>query len=107
MPERPLRRSRSKPRWRFKCANSISTFWWVLREDTGQEHDAAKWIGGGLPLVGRREELGLLVRSWEASKEGHGQAVLIQIEAGIGKSRLLEALRAHISGEEHTWVAHR
>jgi predicted ATPase/class 3 adenylate cyclase len=81
--------------------------WRVRRQDVAEERDAGKWIGGGLPLVGRREELGLLVRSWEASKERHGQAVLIQGEAGIGKSRLLEALRDHVSGEAHTWVAHR
>jgi predicted ATPase/class 3 adenylate cyclase len=48
------------------------------------------------PLVGRQEELGLLLRTWEASKSGHGQVVLIQGEAGFGKSRLVTALRARI-----------
>ena len=48
---------------------------------------------GQVPLVGRQEEMGLLLRAWEGSREGHGQVVLIQGEAGIGKSRLLEALR--------------
>jgi predicted ATPase len=32
---------------------------------------------------------------------------LIQGEAGIGKSRLLEALREHVAGEDYVWVAHR
>jgi class 3 adenylate cyclase/predicted ATPase len=79
--------------------------WRVLREGDIESRYEAKRVGGGLPLVGRQEELGLLVRSWEASKEGHGQVVLIQGEAGIGKSRLLEALREHVSGEDYTWVA--
>jgi class 3 adenylate cyclase/predicted ATPase len=80
--------------------------WRVLHErDVGSRYEA-KHAGGRLPLVGRQVELGLLLRSWEASKEGHGQAVLIQGEAGIGKSRLLEALRECVSGEDHIWVAH-
>ena len=72
--------------------------------DSGYE---AGRLEGGLPLVGRQEELGLLLRSWDASKEGHGQAVLIQGEAGIGKSRLTQALREQVSGEHYIWVAHR
>jgi predicted ATPase/class 3 adenylate cyclase len=44
------------------------------------------------PLVGRQEELGLLLRTWEASKNGHGQVVLVQGEPGFGKSRLVSAL---------------
>ena len=81
--------------------------WRVLGEDAGEGREEVWRVGGGLPLVGRREELGLLVRSWEASKEGHGQAVLIQGEAGIGKSRLIEALREQVSAEGYTWVANR
>ena len=63
--------------------------------------------GAALPLVGRQEELGLLLRSWNASKAGHGQVVLIQGEAGVGKSRLLDALREKILSEDHVWVATR
>jgi len=62
---------------------------------------------GSSPLVGRQEELGLLNRSWEACKEGHGQVVLIQGEPGIGKSRLLEALREPLVDEDYTWVSIR
>jgi class 3 adenylate cyclase/predicted ATPase len=81
--------------------------WQVLRAGDVDSPDGVRRVGGGMPLVGRQEELGLLVRSWEASKEGHGQAVLIQGEAGIGKSRLVEALRAQVSGEDYIWVARR
>ncbi len=81
--------------------------WRVVREGDIDSRYEAKRVGSGLPLVGRQEELGLLVRSWEACTEGHGQAVLIQGEAGIGKSRLADALRERVSGESHTWVATR
>lgn len=60
-----------------------------------------------VPLVGRQEELGLLLRSWEASKTGHGQVVSIQGDAGIGKSRLFEALRERIAGEDYLSVVVR
>jgi class 3 adenylate cyclase len=72
--------------------------WRVVSEREAESRYEAKRVGGRLPLVGRQEELGLLV---------HGQVVLIQGEAGIGKSRLLEALREHVAGEDYIWVAAR
>ncbi|NOT55639.1 MAG: AAA family ATPase [Deltaproteobacteria bacterium] len=54
-------------------------------------------IGAGLtPLVGRGEELGLLQRRWTQAKEGAGQVVLLSGEAGIGKSRLVQALKEQV-----------
>jgi predicted ATPase/class 3 adenylate cyclase len=47
-------------------------------------------------LVGRDEEVGLLLRRWEQSKEGLGQIVLLSGEAGIGKSALVQTLREHV-----------
>jgi hypothetical protein len=58
------------------------------------------------PLVGRQAEMGLLLRAWEGSSRGRGQVVLIQGEAGVGKSRLVEGLR-EASGKDHIWVAIR
>ena len=52
---------------------------------------------GLTPLVGRDEEVGLLLRRWAQSIEGVGQVVLIQGEAGIGKSRLAETIRDHVT----------
>jgi class 3 adenylate cyclase/predicted ATPase len=59
------------------------------------------------PLVGRDEELGLIVRRWEQSKAGQGQVVLISGEAGIGKSALVDTLRAHVRREGLTRLAMR
>jgi class 3 adenylate cyclase len=54
------------------------------------------------PLVGREEELELLLRRWSRAKSGEGQVVLISGEAGIGKSRLTAALLERLAGEPHT-----
>jgi class 3 adenylate cyclase len=49
------------------------------------------------PLVGRDEEMELLVRRWGQAKAGSGRVVLISAEAGAGKSRLAEALAERIA----------
>jgi class 3 adenylate cyclase len=54
------------------------------------------------PLVGREEEVELLVRRWQQVKGGEGRVVLISGEPGIGKSRLTAALSEHIGTEPHT-----
>ena len=54
------------------------------------------------PLVGRNEELDLLLRGWEQAKRGHGCAVLISGEPGIGKSRLIQALQEKLGDEPLT-----
>jgi predicted ATPase len=56
------------------------------------------------PLVGRDQELGLLIQRWEQAQERDGQAVLIVGEAGLGKSRLLQALRERLADTPHTWL---
>jgi class 3 adenylate cyclase/predicted ATPase len=78
--------------------------WCAMSESGIHNRYAARHVGGALPLVGRQEELGLLLRSWQSSKDEHGQVVLIQGEAGIGKSRLVEALSERAAGDDHTWV---
>ena len=57
---------------------------------------------GETPLVGREEEVELLVRRWQQAKSGEGRVVLISGEPGIGKSRLTAALSEHIEAEPHT-----
>ncbi len=57
---------------------------------------------GETPLVGREEEVELLIRRWQQAKSGEGRVVLISGEPGIGKSRLTAALSEHIETEPHT-----
>jgi class 3 adenylate cyclase len=57
------------------------------------------------PLVGREEELEILLRRWARAKAGEGQAVLISADAGVGKSRLLAAFRQRIVGDEHLEIS--
>jgi predicted ATPase len=52
-------------------------------------------------LVGRDEELEILLRRWSKAKGREGQIVLLSGEAGIGKSRLTAALLEHIASEPH------
>jgi class 3 adenylate cyclase/predicted ATPase len=57
---------------------------------------------GTSPLVGRDEEVELLLRRWGHAKAGEGRVVLVSGEPGIGKSRLTAALSQHIGTEPHT-----
>ncbi|MGC2412365.1 MAG: AAA family ATPase, partial [Stellaceae bacterium] len=57
---------------------------------------------GATPLVGRDEEVDLLLRRWAQAKAGEGRVVLISAEPGIGKSRLAEAVEERIAAGPHT-----
>ncbi len=56
------------------------------------------------PLVGRDDEMAMLMRRWERARQGDGQLVLIVGEPGIGKSRLIEEFHARLADTPHTWV---
>ena len=58
----------------------------------------------GTTLVGRDAELAVLLAAWAEVSSGTGRTALISGDAGIGKSRLVEALRARIGGERHVWL---
>jgi class 3 adenylate cyclase len=58
------------------------------------------------PLVGREQELAILLERWTWAKDGDGQVVLLAGEPGIGKSRLLRALRQELSDQPHLALSH-
>ncbi len=51
------------------------------------------------PLVDRHTELARLAEAWEQARRGHGVIVHLAGEAGIGKSRLVRALREEVKGQ--------
>jgi len=55
-------------------------------------------------LVGRDEEMAMLMRRWERARQGDGQLVLIVGEPGLGKSRLIEEFHTRLRDVPHTWV---
>ena len=76
--------------------------WAALRPSSVESRFDALHASGLTELVGREEELELLLRRWSKAKTGEGQVVLLSGEAGIGKSRLTAALLEHLAAEPHT-----
>ena len=75
--------------------------WQVVEQAAVDSRFEAFHAGVMTPLIGRDEELDLLLRRWRQAKEGEGQLVLLSGEAGIGKSRLIAALEERVRGEPH------
>jgi class 3 adenylate cyclase len=76
--------------------------WIELRPSAVESRFEALHASGLTELVGREEELDLLLRRWSKAKSGEGQVVLVSGEPGIGKSRLTAALMEHLADEPQT-----
>jgi class 3 adenylate cyclase/tetratricopeptide (TPR) repeat protein len=76
--------------------------WAVLRPSSVASRFEALHASSLTELVGRQEELDLLLRRWSKAAAGEGQVVLLSGEAGIGKSRLTAALSERLATEPHT-----
>ena len=76
--------------------------WAALRPASVESRFDAMHATGLTELVGREEELELLLRRWSKAKGGQGQVVLLSGEPGIGKSRLTAALLERLASEPHT-----
>jgi class 3 adenylate cyclase len=76
--------------------------WAALRPSYVESRFEAFHATGLTDLVGREEELELLLRRWSRAKTGEGQVVLLSGEPGIGKSRLTAALFERLAAEPHT-----
>jgi class 3 adenylate cyclase len=76
--------------------------WAAVRASAVESRFEALHATGLTALVGREEEIELLLRRWSRAKTGDGQVVLLSGEAGIGKSRLTAALLERLETEAHT-----
>jgi class 3 adenylate cyclase/predicted ATPase len=76
----------------------------VLYESMARSRLEAAGSTGWTPLVGREQEIGLLLERWAQVKEGVGQVVLLSGEAGIGKSHLVQMLQEHVATEPQAWL---
>ena len=74
----------------------------ALRASSAEGRFEALHAAGLTALVGREEEVELLLRRWLKAKAGEGQVVLLSGEPGIGKSRLAAALLERLASEPHT-----
>jgi predicted ATPase len=86
----------------LKGIAGIVRAWAALRPSSVESRFEALHADGLTELVGREEELELLLRRWSKAKSGEGQVVLLCGEPGIGKSRLTAALMERLVGEPHT-----
>lgn len=75
--------------------------WRVHGETAGMSRFEARRGDALSPLVGRQEEIDLLLRRWEQARSGEGRVVLVSGEPGIGKSHIAESLRNGLGGEPH------
>ena len=71
--------------------------WKVVGEQLASRFDARQ--ASAVPLIGREEELDVLLARWDSTRQAQGQLVLIQGKAGIGKSRLIAELRERVLQE--------
>jgi class 3 adenylate cyclase/tetratricopeptide (TPR) repeat protein len=75
--------------------------WRVVGEAAIVTRFAAARNGSSIPLVGRAHEMGLMLDRWLLARGGEGQIITLIGEAGIGKSRSVEALQEGIGREPH------
>ena len=78
-----------------------TTLFRLVRASGGGRRSAQRNL---TPLVGRDDEMAMLLRRWERARQGDGQLVMIVGEPGLGKSRLIEEFHARLSDTPHTWV---
>ena len=86
----------------LKGISGAERAWAVRRPSSAESRFEALHTSGLTKLVGRQEELDLLLRRWSKAMDREGQVVLLSGEPGIGKSRLIAALSERLASEPHT-----
>lgn len=82
----------------LKGMPSLTQAWEVI----GYSEVESRFAGGPMStIVGRDEELSLLLSRWHQAVQGEGQVIVLSGEAGIGKSRIIEEFIEHISSQEY------
>ncbi len=77
----------------LKGIPGLTRAWRVLRASGTPGRFEAHRTHRMTPLVGRDRELARLLDGWQAAQAGHGNAIMLRGEAGLGKSRLLRELK--------------
>jgi len=80
----------------IKGFHEPTSIWKALRESATESRFAAAHAATAGPIVGRERELAFLYDSWQRATQANGHVVLLAGEAGMGKSRLMEALVEHV-----------
>ncbi|WP_299488458.1 adenylate/guanylate cyclase domain-containing protein [Acaryochloris sp. IP29b_bin.137] len=80
------------------------TIFQVLRESKAKSRFAVAEKSGLTPFVNRSTETELLLKRWQAVMAGHTHAVLLQGEAGMGKSRLVWEIKKKIATTQEVWI---
>lgn len=76
----------------------------VIGESSRESRFAARQTGALTPIVGRKQELSMMGECWSRAKSGKGQMILVNGEAGIGKSRIARAMIDTISKDDHIQI---
>jgi TOMM system kinase/cyclase fusion protein len=92
---------------KLKGISSPITVYRAIKESDVQSRLEIAVSRGLTPLIGREQELGLLLERWDRIKDYMGQVVLVSGEAGIGKSRLVRALKEGLANESFVSIENR
>lgn len=79
----------------------------VIGDSTTLSRFAARQSGAITPIVGREREIEFMSESWSLARSGHAQMVLVSGEAGIGKSRITQALIDMVAQQDHIQISYQ
>jgi class 3 adenylate cyclase/tetratricopeptide (TPR) repeat protein len=92
---------------RLKGVSLPAKIWRVASRRSAPTRFEATHAAGSVKLVGRDQEVALLLDRWELAKAGDGQVVLLSGEAGVGKSRICQALCNQVADDPHRAIRYQ